>query len=88
MTRILKLGRQRITLTHSQKIRTDIYHHLTRDEACLIVGIAPLQAGIVLRFPHGFAHAILKMKWSYPGMVASDFCDSCRWKLKAWRNLE
>ena len=85
MTRILKFGRQRITLCRSKKVRTEVYHHLSRDDATLVVGISPYQAGIMLRFPKWFSHAILKLEWSYPGMILLDFRDTLRWRYRMWR---
>jgi hypothetical protein len=85
MTRLIKLGRQRIIFCRSAKVRTEIYRHLSRDDATLILGIAPYQAGIMFRFPKWFSHAILMLKWSYPGRVLLDFCDTLRWKYRMWR---
>ena len=85
MTRILKLGRQRITLAQAQKIRTELYYHVTRGDAALILAIRPFQFGLLLRFPKWISSAVLRTKWSYPGMMASDFLDSCRWKLREWK---
>lgn len=85
MTRILKWGRQRATLCRSKKVRTEIYHHLSREDVTLIIGIAPYQAGIMLRFPKWFSHAILVLKWSRPGMELSDVLDDLRWRYRAWQ---
>jgi hypothetical protein len=85
MTRILKFDRQRITLHRSKKVRTEVYHHLSRDDATLIVGIAPYQAGIMLRFPKWFSHAVLMLKWSVPGMMVSDAYDLLRWRYRSWK---
>ena len=88
MTHIIKLGRQRVTLCRSEKVRTEVYRYLSREHVDLIIGIAPYQIGILLRFPKWFSHAILMLKWSYPGMVLSDFCDTLRWKYRMWREGE
>jgi len=86
MTRVLKWGRQRATLCRSKKIHTEIYHHLSRVDVTLIIGIAPYQAGIMLRFPPRFSHAILMLKWSRLGMELPDALDDLRWRYRAWRD--
>lgn len=85
MTRILKFGRQRVVLCRSKKIRTELYHHLSRENADLIIGVASFQFGVLLRFPELFSHAILWMKWNWLGMRISDSYDSCRCAWKEWR---
>jgi len=85
MTYILKLGRQRVILCKSPKIRTEIYHHISRHEVTLIAGIRPFQAGFTLRMPPWLSSFVLRIKWSDLGMTISDFADSCRWRLRDMR---
>lgn len=85
MVRIIKLGQQRVTLCQSEKVRTEVYRYLSREHVDLIIGIAPYQIGILLQFPKWFSHAVLKLKWSYSGMVVADIYDTLRWKYRMWR---
>ena len=88
MTKIIKIGRQRAIFSWSKKVKTEFYHYISRENIDIIAGVAPYQVGILIRLPRWGSHAILMLKWTVPGMLASDVYDDLRRRYRFWKERD